>query len=184
MVSSRSIAASKLGWRPPSRSAAGVAAVRFFSAGMSSSGPHRLDARVGLAARELERQPLAHREPGRAPHQSTVGPARQAIAALEHQARRERAQPVPVAHQLRALDAHTLDQDRAEPRARPGRLLAPPADLARPLAQAVALDQPEQAVARAREAPPEGHDEPRDEVVDALLLEPERVALAAEAVPV
>src|SRR6266571_898593 len=151
-VSSRSIAASKLGGAKagpagsPSRDPS--SAGRFLSAAISTSGPHRLDPGVGLAARELEAQPFAGREPRRVPHQSTVAAPRQAIAALEHQPRRERAQPVGGTGEPRAPCLDAREPGGREPSGGPGELLPPPLDLARPLAQPVAADQPAEPLAR------------------------------------
>src|SRR6266571_9468667 len=185
-VSSRSIAASKLGGAKagpagsPSRDPS--SAGRFFSAAISTSGPHRLDPGVGFAARELEGQPFADRESRRVPHQSTVAAPRQAIGALEHEPRRERPQPVAGAREPRAPRLEGREPGGREPSRDPNELLPPPSDLARPLAQPVATRQSEQPLAGPLEPRAQRHPEAGGQIVHALLVEAEGVPLPPEAI--
>src|SRR5438552_5291109 len=63
----------------------------------SPSLANRLDPRVGFAAREFHADQLSDRQRAGGSQQGTVAPASEAIAPLEHQARRQRAQAVGVA---------------------------------------------------------------------------------------
>src|SRR5438034_8289057 len=109
MDSRRSSACSKGSSGPP-----GIAVPPLsFLAAISSSRPDPLDAGVRGAAREIERQRGPHGEPVGAPHQSTVGHARDAKSPLENPLRRERAQAVPGAGETQTAVAEpTPDEHR------------------------------------------------------------------------
>src|SRR5512137_1585537 len=90
IVCSRSMATSKL-----SEAVSGASlAAAFLSRAILPSRADLLHARVGLPARELDREQLPHRQRRGGPHEGTVRTPYEAIAAVEDQPRRERPQPV------------------------------------------------------------------------------------------
>src|SRR6058998_3676165 len=90
MVSSRSSACSKLGLSP------GSAGGGLLRGPMGSFRPDRFHARVGLVARELQRQPLADAQHAGGANETTVRAPGDAKTTLEDERGRQRAQPVGV----------------------------------------------------------------------------------------
>src|SRR5262249_4727107 len=99
MVSSRASASSKLG--PASDAGIAASAAGFFFAILPSAA-YRLDPGVRFAARKLDRHALARLEIRGGADQPTVRRPHDAKAALQDEARRERAQPVVEAREPRA----------------------------------------------------------------------------------
>src|SRR5436190_4767351 len=177
MVSSRSIACSKLG--PSSGSRPGVAACL---PAMLLPRAHALDAGVRIAAREFHPNGIAGGQRGRRAQQRTVGAPDKAITPFQHATRRERAETGLVGSHRGAARGHDLGDRALESLALLPGFEAQLAEAARKLAEAVSGRGPVEPSPRDAQAAVHLRARAIRGVLHAPPPEPEDIPAAAEAV--